>query len=124
MVLGWRWVFFFPPSLKLTHSQEVSIKASYEVQSHQLLVERIICTINEWKVLDDWQADGIEDFEAWLDFVLALCNLRQLEATGRLDEIPDKEPAGADRGGGERWMLSHRGWARVAGTNSAKTWRF
>jgi len=90
-------VFFPTPSAKLTYLQEVSIKAGYEVQSRRLLVERIIRTINEWKVLDDWQADGIEDFEAWLDFVLALCNLQQLEAAGRLDEIPDEEPAGADR---------------------------
>lgn len=81
----------------LTCEQNVSIKASYEVQSKRSLVERVIRKVNEWKVLDDWQADGVEDFEAWLDFVLAMCNLRQLERLGRLEGIPDEELPGADR---------------------------
>jgi hypothetical protein len=47
MVLAGGGFFYTPPSLKLTHSQEVLIKASYEVQSRRSLVERIIRTINK-----------------------------------------------------------------------------
>lgn len=43
----------------------MSIKASYEVQSKRTLVEHVIRTVNEWRVLDDFTADGVEDFEAW-----------------------------------------------------------
>lgn len=57
-------------------------------------MERVIRKCNEWKVLNDFNADQIEDFVAWLDCVIALVNLRTLDNLNRLREIPKEEPAG------------------------------
>lgn len=72
----------------------MSIKASYDVQSRRSLVERVIRTINLWRVLEDFQSDMVEEFEAWLDCICALCNLAVLDRQDRLSEIPDKDPPG------------------------------
>jgi hypothetical protein len=74
----------------------VSIQASYEVQSRRSVVERIIRKINEWRVLEDFQADQAAEFEAWLDCICALVNLRVLAKADRLAEIPADEPPGAE----------------------------
>ena len=56
----------------------MSLKASYEVQSRRSVVERIIRKINEWRVLEDFRADQVAEFDAWLDCICALVNLRIL----------------------------------------------
>jgi hypothetical protein len=73
----------------------VSLKASYEVQSRRSVVERIIRKINEWRVLEDFRADQVAEFDAWLDCICALVNLRILAKANRLAEIPADEPPGA-----------------------------
>lgn len=73
----------------------MSLKASYEVQSRRSVVERIIRKINEWRVLEDFRADQVAEFDAWLDCICALVNLRILAKANRLAEIPADEPPGA-----------------------------
>ena len=80
--------------LSTSYYQAESIKATYEVQSKRSLVERVIRTINLWRELMDFQVAQVEEFEAWLDCVCALCNLKVLAKANRLDEIPEDEPPG------------------------------
>jgi len=42
----------------------------------------------------DFQVAQVEEFEAWLDCICALCNLKVLAKANRLEEIPEDEPAG------------------------------
>ena len=50
--------------------------------------------INLWRELMDFQVVQVEEFEAWLDCICALCNLKVLAKANRLEEIPEDEPAG------------------------------
>jgi hypothetical protein len=61
----------------------------YLTQSKRSLVERVIRTVNEWRVLDGFNADDVDQFESWLDFVVAMVNLKVLADQRRLLEIPD-----------------------------------
>jgi hypothetical protein len=59
--------------------------------------------MNEWDVLDDFQADQVLDMEEWLDCICAFVNLRTLCRLGRLDDIPEDEPRG----------FAHRNFSKV-----------
>ena len=50
--------------------------------------------INLWRELMDFQVVQVEEFEAWLDCICALCNLKVLAKANCLEEIPEDEPAG------------------------------
>jgi hypothetical protein len=78
----------------MTNRKNESLKASYEVQSERALVERTIRKINEWQILKDFRADEVLEYEAWLDVIIALVNLRTLAKAGRLAQIPAETPPG------------------------------
>lgn len=72
------------------------MKEVYQHQYWRSLVERIIRRCNEWKVLKGFDAGDVAEFESWLDFVIAMVNLKTLADAGRLGDIPADVPRGAE----------------------------